>query len=107
MERITRLPPAALSLAHRSHLITWIDAQWAMSRVEKRNNRAVEEERERYLNILENLLVVLVHRDQEKEKTKAEEDEQAAGKKGKGREWVKSAERVLRQAVQGAGELSS
>ncbi len=108
MERMTILPPACLSLAHRSHLVTWLNTQWAFSRLEKRKNRVVEEERSRHLTILENLVIVLVARDQGQQKKAQDEDaSEAPVKKNQGREWMRPVERLLKQAAADSGESPS
>ena len=98
MERITRLPPACLSLAHRNHFISWLSSQWLMNSVNPL--RSADDEKTAYLGILENVVIVLVDRERENgdrlEKSQFEMDV--------GTGWIWQVERLLEMASEDAGE---
>ena len=106
MERITRIPPAVLSLVHRNHFIIWLDSQWMLS--ESGSNRGVEEERDLYMTILENIVTVLAGRQREKAE-KASEENLAKGREWetKGREWILSIERLMAKGLVEAGKFGA
>lgn len=96
------MPPAVLSLVHRNHLITWLEAQWTWS--EARPSRAAEEERGRYLTILDNLVIVLVQREQRKEQKRlADGAAESRNWSAEGREWARGVETIIKAALPTAG----
>ena len=102
MERITLIPPAAMSLVHRNHFIIWLDSQWMLSK--SRSNRGVDDERGMYLTILGNIVTVLASRQREKaEKASQENDVKGREWETKGREWIVSIERLMAKALDDAG----
>ena len=127
LERIMLLPPAVMSLVHRNHFLTWLETQWMLS--DSSPTRGVEEERGRYLSILDSAVIVLASRDKDKsarlaakaimeenEDEERKDDEEAEADDPaeddtvekewslKNREWAGSVERLVRAAAESAGE---
>ena len=117
LENISKIPPAALSLVHRGSFVQWLNAIWptggrGATRVNNgsKGARAAgtastgEEEQDRIVSILENLVIVLVHREVSPAKTDTgkEKDHEEAAEKKKGREWVAPTERLLSRAIPSA-----
>lgn len=116
------LPPAVMSLVHRNHLLTWLETQWLLS--DTSPTRDVEEERGRYLAIMDSAVIVLAARDKSKAakaaaKTVEDEDEEDEKKDNeaadeievidrewsmRNREWAGSVERLVKVSVAQAGE---
>jgi hypothetical protein len=116
--------PAVMSLVHRNYFLNWLETQWMLSK--SLPTRGVEEERGRYLAIMNSAVIVLASRGKDKSaklagkaadkddgdeggavtEEKVIEEEVVADKEWslKGRDWAGSVERIVIASVKEAGE---